>query len=355
MIWWLYGFAISEYFQRYIQQFCRSIDKMRVYAISGVVLTITLALLALLLLPKYGLVGYLWSIVGANIFAGVYTLLASGTWKFISLNGFSKNHLIILLTYGIPLIPNGLMWWLVNGINRPIMEHELGLGSIGIYAVAEKFPSILNMLFVIFSNAWSISMLEEFQKPDFNSFFNKTVKVLFFITIIGGCVITIFSKVLIRVFAAPEYFESWRYVPLLTLSIILQCLSGLIGGVFMAEKKSKYFFYSSIWGAAMSILFTWPLTRLFGIAGVAIAVALSFLCMIIVRLNYAWKYISLFDIKYFVTILFFYISFIAEYFFDLGSLIDAITFLLVMCLIFIVSKDVILALYSRLVIKDYFK
>lgn len=338
MTWWLYAFAISEYFQRYSQQFCRSIDKMKVYAISGIVLTLALALLALVLLPKFGLNGYLWSIVGANSIAGLYTLLASGAWKYASTKSISKAHLKELLAYGIPLIPNGLMWWLVNGVNRPIMEQTLGLAAIGIYAVAGKFPSLLNMLFTIFANAWGISMLEEFHKPDFNSFFNKTVKALYFVTIIGGCIITLCSKELIRIFAAPEYFEAWRYVSLLTLSIILQCLSGLIGGVFMAEKKSKYFFYSSIWGAVVSVAITWPLIKLFGIAGVAIAVALSFLCMTVVRLKYAWKHINMFDIKYFITVMLIYILYIYINYMDLNLKAELFVFFTIVGLIILISK-----------------
>lgn len=348
MTWWLYAFAISEYFQRYSQQFCMSIDEMKVYVISGVVQTLALALLALVLLPKFGLSGYLWSIVGANFIAGLYTLITSGEWRYASLDSFSKPHLKELLSYGIPLIPNGLMWWLVNGVNRPIMEQTLGLAAIGIYAVAGKFPSLLNMLFMIFSNAWGISMLEEFHKPDFNAFFNKTVKALYFVIIIGGCIITLCSKELIRIFAAPEYFEAWRYVPLLTLSIILQCLSSLVGGVFSAEKKSKYFFYSSIWGAVVSVALTWPLIKLYNIAGVAMAVALSFLCMTIVRLKYAWKHINMFDSKYFILVMLIYIAYIYVNYMDLSFYVELVAFSITIGLILLMSKKEINAIIIRL-------
>ena len=177
-IWWLYAFTISEYFQRYTQQFTRSIDRMGVYSITGVVLTASMAISALILLPLFGLNGYLWSIVLSNTIAGIYSLIASGGWKYVSLMGYDNKYLKELLAYGIPLVPSGVMWWFVNGINRPLMEMELGLAAIGIYSVAARFPSILNTLFTIFSNAWGISMLEEFDKPDFNQFFNKTVKAL---------------------------------------------------------------------------------------------------------------------------------------------------------------------------------
>ena len=338
MIWWLFAFAASEFFQNYTQQFTRSIDKMMVYSISGIVLTLSMALLAFLLLPSFGLRGYLMSMVCAKFIAGIFAIVASNSYKYFSISSFDLKYLRNLLSYGIPLIPNGIMWWMVNGVNRPIMESSLGLSAIGLFSVAGKFPSVLNMLFSIFANAWFISLIEEFKKPDFNQFFNKTIKVLFFVTIIGGCFIGVFSKLLIRVFAAPEYFDAWKYMPLLTLGVILEALSGLVGGVFAAEKKSKYFFYSSLWGAAVSLLLTWPFIKLFGLVGASLAVSASFLCMFIVRLIFAWKYINLFDVKYFLFVFVGYISFIAVVYQDLGVLINIVSFLVVLLFICFLSK-----------------
>lgn len=349
MIWWLFAFAASEFFQNYTQQFTRSIDKMKVYSLSGIVLTLSMALLALVLMPIYGLQGYLWSMVVAKMIAGLFTFFVSGSNKYFSIMYYDIHYLKQLLLYGIPLIPNGIMWWLVNGINRPIMEAALGLSAIGIYAVASKFPGILNMLFSIFSNAWGISMLEEFKKPDFNQFFNKTIKVLFFVTIIGGSFIVFGSKLLIKIFAAPEFLEAWKYMPLLTLGVILEAMSGLVGGVFAAEKKSKYFFYSSLWGAGVSLLLTWPFIKLWGLYGAALAIAASFFCMFMVRLVYAWKYINLFDIKYFASMLLLYASFIIVVIKDFGALINALCFVALLLSLFLIGKKELYAINDKLI------
>ncbi len=305
--WWIYGLTLSQFLQIYIQQFTRSIDKMTIYSVTGIVQFASIAGFAFLFLPNYGLSGYLWSLILANIVAALFSFLMSGAKQYFSFSSISKSHLMDLLKYGIPLIPNTIMWWLINGINRPIMEVNLGLDAVGVYAVASKIPAILSMLFIIFSNAWTITMLEEFGKPDFNLFFNRTVKLLFFVMSIGAVLLIISSKLLISVFASNEFYDAWRYVPVLTIGVLFQSMSGIVGGVFSAEKKSKYFFYSSIWGAASSLIFTIIGVHLLGLMGVSIAVSGSFLCMAIVRIYYAWKHINLFNIKYYVIIMLFVI------------------------------------------------
>ncbi len=302
-VWWIFAVSITMILQSYMQQFTRSIDKMMIFSAVGVVHVVCLAGFAFLLLPIYGLTGYLWSIVLSNFVAIFFTFFTSGAFGYINVNSFSRLHLIELLKYGIPLIPNSIMWWIVNGINRPIMEANIGLEAIGIYAVANKLPGIITMLFMIFSNAWSITMLEEFGKPDFNHFFNRTVRVLFFFISICTVFMIVGCQFIVRIFASPDYFDAWKYVPLLSIGVLFSCMSGLIGGVFAAEKKSKYFFYSSIWGAVASLLFTIIGVKFLGLTGVCLAVALSFLCMLIVRLIFAWKHINEFNIKYYVLML----------------------------------------------------
>lgn len=306
-IWWIFAFVTSNYFQSFFQQFTRSIDKLMVYSTTGIVHTIATAVFAILLIPRIGLAGYLWATVLSNISGAVYSFFLSGSWKYLSIRAYDKAHLIEMLKYSVPMIPNGLMWWLVNSMNRPVMENFLGLSAVGIYAVAAKFPSIIMMLINLFGSAWTISLLEEFKKPDFNYFFNRTLKFVTFICIIAGCVITLFSKFIIRVFADEAFFEAWQYVPVLTLGVIMQCMSGFVGGVFAAEKKSKYFFYSSLWGGISSLVLTFLCIKYWGLFGAGAAIFGSFLVMTIVRIIYAWKHINLFSIKYYVEMFLLYI------------------------------------------------
>lgn len=327
-IWWIWAMTLGHFLTNYTQQFTRSIDKMIVYSVTGVVNVLFIAFFSLILLPSYKLNGYLMALFLANILSSSFAIITSKSYKYIRFRDFNGKSLKKLLKYGVPLIPNSLMWWLVDGLNRPVMVANLGMESIGIYAVANKIPGILTMLFVIFSNAWTISMLEEFKKPDFNVFFNKTMRFLFLVIALGTIILIMSSKLLVGIFASQNFYEAWRYVPVLTLGVIFQNLSSLIGGVFAAEKKSKYFFYSSLWGAVSSIFFTIIFVRLWGLMGACIAITCSFLCMALARLKYAWVHINMFDIKYYAVVIFALVFFSTVYINNKGIFYDLIAMLL---------------------------
>lgn len=299
-IWLIFGMLVSMAIQQFTQQFTRSIDNMLVYSITGIVLTGFTALLAFLLIPLWGVTGYVLSIIVANILAAFYSILFSKGYTYFSVYAISISSCITMLKYSIPLIPNGIMWWLVNAFNRPLMENHLGMHAIGIFAVSNKFPGILSMIFSIFVSSWQISVLEEFGKKDYEKFFNHIFRIVVSGLFLVFIVITLCSKLLVAIFASKEFSEAWEYIPILTLGALFSCISGFAGSNFSATRESKYFFYSSIWGAVTAILLNFLLIPILNIWGVSISILLSFIVMSISRIRYGWKYVHITKLwKYF--------------------------------------------------------
>ena len=71
------------------------------------------------------------------------------------------------------------------------------------------------------------------------------------------------------------------------------CVSGLAGSTFSAVRKSRYFFYSSVYGGLSSIVFNFLLIPLWGIWGAVLSVVLSFMVMSVSRVAYSWTYVKL--------------------------------------------------------------
>lgn len=345
--WWIYLLSFSMFTQQYCQQFTLSLEKTVCYSLTGVVMTILLAVLAIILLPIYGLPGYLWSLIIANFGAALFSFITSKSYLFFSFKSLDYQYIKNLLGYGVPLIPNSIMWWLVNGLNRPLMEHYLGLSAIGIFAVASRFPSVLTVIFQVIGQGMSISVIDEFNKKDFNEFYNRILKILTVSVLFVGVVLSLGSKIIIRVFAAAEYFEAWKYMPMLTLAVIFQCMGGFVGNVFMAEKKSKFFFYSSFWASLASILLTILLINVWGITGVCIAVIGSFLTLFVMRVYYAWKHINLFSIKYYTLSFILYLSVVVLITLECNIfIIIAAVSIFLMAMFLMNKKDIMALVYS---------
>lgn len=289
----IYMLLIAQLCQQLFQQFARSIDRMIVYSIAGIVLTVATALFAFILIPHYGVVGFVLSLVLANGITVAYLLVCSSAYRYISLSAIKWRRCKEMLKYSVPLIPNGIMWWVVSALNRPIMEANLGMHAIGLFAVANKFPSILSMLFAVFSTSWQISVIEEFGKEGFNEFYNKIYRYIVLMLILLFIVITLCSKMLICIFATSDYNDAWIYIPILTLGTVFSAISNMSGTVFSAVKSSKYFFYSSVWGAITAVLLNSILIPYYGLIGAAFSVLISFAVMALSRVLYSSKYIEL--------------------------------------------------------------
>lgn len=299
-LWFIYFMMIGSFLQQFLQQFVCSIDKLFIYASTGMLLSILTIAFSFILVPKYEVYGYIISIIYANIITAIYSLLLSKAYLYFSLSAFSISHLKEMLYYSIPLIPNSMMWWIVSFINRPLMEGYIGLSAIGIFSVANKFPSVITMLFQVFAVSWQISVFEEFGKSNYSLFFNRILKIISLFLVLLSILLTIFSHTIIEMFTTIEFIDAIKYMPILSLSVVFACISSFVGCNFSVAKESKYFFYSSLWGTLVAILLNWILIPILGLWGASISILCSFIAMTISRFIYSWKYVHIDDLKFYI-------------------------------------------------------
>lgn len=314
-VWVVYWMIAASFLQAYVQQFARSIDKIKVYAITGIVLTASLAALSVFLIPKYGLKGYIIGQILASFIATIYSFIFSRAYLYLSIFAIKKERFKEMLKYSIPLIPNGIMWWFVSALNRPMLEKYHGIDSVGIIAVANRFPALIAMLFSIFAVSWQISVLEEFNKEGYKLFYNKILRVILVVLTFASCALAVSSKFIISIMADASYFEAWKFVPILSIAVLFSSLSSYVGMNFSAVRESKYYFYSSVWGAITSIVFNFLLIPSFGLWGAAISVVLAHLSMAISRTIYSWQYVQISSIKSYLGMLLINIAVILSIFF----------------------------------------
>lgn len=348
-VWLIYGLMAATLLQQFFQQFTRSIDKMAVYGMAGIVMTVLTALCSFVLIPSMGVSGYVLSLILANLLTGVYSFLFSGSHVYCSWGSVSRERCHEMLRYSIPLIPNGVMWWLVSALNRPVMESYVGLHGIGLFAVANKFPGVIAMTFTIFATSWQISVLEEYGKEGYDSFYNKIFRSVVTVLLLLLVVVTFLSKWIVQFFASSDYLDAWIYIPVLTLGTLFSNVSGLAGSTFSAVRKSKYFFYSSIYGGLSSIVFNFLLIPLWGIWGAAVSVVLSFMAMSVSRIAYSWKYVRLTHVPCLLLMLLFVCIYIASVCLT-GGANSVVTGLVTMGVLLLLNRD-LLELFKERIIK----
>ena len=298
--WYIFYVILAMYIENYFQQFTRSIDKIKVYSFAGIVQSICIIIFSFVFIPKYGVWGYVLTWATAYSLTGLYSFVLSGSYRYLSWSFVIKSRYWEMLKYSLPLIPNGMMFWMMNSMNRPVMEQYLGIDAVGIYALANKFPIILTTLFNIFLLSWQISVLEEFKKKEFERFFNQVFQIVLLLLGAIFVVISLANKFIITITATPDYYEAWKYISLLSFGSLVFALSAFVGANFLATKESKYFLYSSFGGAIVAVITNMTFIPVFGIYGAAISIILSSFSMLSLRLFYASKHTKLHNISQFI-------------------------------------------------------
>ena len=191
------------------------------------------------------------------------------------------------------MIFNGVAWWINNSIDKYFVTAICGIAINGIYSVAYKIPTILTVFQSIFSQAWNLSAIKEFDKNDEEGFFSKTYETYQAGLVVLCSTLIIMNIPIAHVLFAKDFFQAWEFSSILLISLVFNALSGFLGSIFTAVKNSKIFAVSTVSAAIVNIILNSIMIPTMGAQGAAIATAISFFMIWAIRLICAKKYIYL--------------------------------------------------------------
>lgn len=282
--------AMSQILNLYL----RAKNQASIIAVSGILCTLITCLsnILLLLVFKWGIVGYMISSTGGVFVQIVYQVLVGKAYRdirFIHYNNLSKP----MIKYSIPLIPNSISWWVNNASDRYILTFIRGVSENGIYSVSYKIPTILSMFQGIFFNAWSISAIAEFDENDSDGFIGTNYTLYSFVSLLVCSGILIFNIPLARVLYKGDYFEAWKCVPFLLMGTVFSGIAQFEGSLFAATKKTKEVAKSTVIGAVVNAVCNVWFIYLIGMIGAALATFLGYMTMWILRTKYLQDFIRM--------------------------------------------------------------
>lgn len=329
-------------------QIARGLGKNVEYSISSVIAGVSTILLNILFLVvlKFNVDGMIISVILSNIFAAIYIFISCKLYKKIKYSSVSKQTIHKLLKYSLPLVPNGLIWWIINVSDRTIISIFLGTGANGIYAVSNKFSSILMQIFNIFNLSWtesaSLHINDEDKNEFFSGVFNKTLKY----SLVVCLLIIVALPFLFNILISQSYSEAYIYIPILLVGMIFNIIVSFLGSIYVAKKLTKEVAKTSFGAGVLNILINVFLVKYIGIFAAAISTVLAFLTMSIFRIVDVQKYVKLkINFKEFSIVLLLFLISLLLYYFN-NTLISAIYLVLVIVYVFIDNKN-----YINLILK----
>lgn len=294
--WWTVGFYLGLMLVlNHFQNFARGMDRIRLYAMSGVVVSVVnvLSNIVLMIIYKHGLDGYLLSLVISNFCGVIFLFFAGEFWKFWDKNLVSKSGIKEMLVYSMPMIPNNFTWWLTNDASRLIILAFVGPAGNGYFAIANKIPSLLSTAFALFQNAWQISAVETAKHKSVSKIYSITFNVTLNLLLLGSGVMVSIIKIFMHYYVSPSFFKAWEFVPILLLTAVFSNVSAFLGTTYLVAKKTKGLFKTTIWGTIINIALSLALIPLLGVHGAGISGAVGFLAVSIIRLKQTSEWINI--------------------------------------------------------------
>ena len=277
-----------------VAQYIRAKGNTLLFSLGGIIgtaLTISFNLLFLLGLDM-GVEGYVLSIILGDVIVTAILFLVARLWRDVDFSSVHRAKISDMLKYSIPMIPTTIFWWVTSVSDRYLVIAMKGSEVNGLYAAAYKVPTLLTLLCTVFIDAWQFSAVDEQNEKERSKFFTNVFAGFQGIMFMAASGLTLVARPVTAILLDELYFDSWQYIPVLSLAMAFSGLVTFMGSIYMVRKKSMHSFLTAAVGAGTNILLNIVLIPQYSAMGAAIATFVSYLVVMIVRSADALKMIS---------------------------------------------------------------
>lgn len=349
--------SVSIAISNVLLQISRGIGKNISYSISSIISglsTLVLNIIFIVVLKYDGRSILAASFIG-NIICSIYLLYKIDVFKYLRIKDYNFKKISNVLKYSIPMIPDGLSWWIINVSDRTFITLIIGAAANGIYAISSKFSNVLFSIFQIFNMSWQESASLHIDDKDnvefFSSILNSSYKLFFSICIfILGIMPYIFDLVI-----GNSYFNAYYYIPILLLGNLFNAFANVIGGVYIAKKNSTEVAKTTFIAAIINIVINLLFINKFGLYAAAISTLLSYVFLAIYRYIDVQKYLQIIVNKkvLFISMVLFIIC--SSMYYINNSILNTINLVVIISICLIMNRTMIKGILKKIGGKKYEK
>ncbi len=293
--WHLCIYVIINIFMSIELNYIKAKEQNKLYAVISIVQTLAMALsniLFIVVIPL-GIDGYVLANIIGNLVAALGVFLFARIFKDIRNAKFSGSLLKKMLVFSAPLVLNNVSWWAIHSANKIIVELVLGASVLGIYTVATKIPSLINVLISIFQQSWGISSVKEIESSNDSTFYSNIFNMFSFVVFLMSIVLILIIKPLMSIYVGESFVEAWKYIPLLLASATFSAISSYFVSLYSALKKSVNNMITTLIGAIANVVVSVVLVHYIGLWGAIVGTFVAYLILGIIRMVDATRFIKI--------------------------------------------------------------
>lgn len=292
---YFYGMVVATIYSNLSLQVARGKGDNIGYAIGSIIAGSTTVILnvVLLVFVKMGIEAMFLSVIISNLLCFIFLLIREKIWKSIKLKTLQKEKIKELLKYSLPLVPNGLLWWIINVSDRTIISMIMGSAANGIYAISNKFSSIIIGVYNIFNLSLTESVSLYINDKDRDSYLSDLMSKVFKIFAYVCIETLLFMFIMFPILVNSEYNEAYQYIPVLLVGTLFHVLVSMIGTIYVAKKLTNEVAKTSLYAGILNIVINLVCIKFIGIHAAAISTAVAFGVMGIYRYIDVQKYVKI--------------------------------------------------------------
>ena len=282
-------YVIMSSMRMLCQQFVRSLDKVKLFSVDGILATLTFFIFNVLFIAVFhmGVKGFMLATICSDFLSAAFLFAMGGIKKYSGIQYFEKDLAKEMLRFAVPLIPTIVMWTITSLSDRIFLTkmhsdyHELGKAAAGIYEYANVVPGLISMVSTIFFQAWNMSAITENDSADRNKFYSRVYAAYESMMFMGSAGLILLVKFITSILVDDSKFKAYSdvylYVPILVVAVVFMCFDQFLGSIYSATKHPKNSFWTAFVACAVNIPMNYFLIPEWGVQGAAFATFLSYI------------------------------------------------------------------------------
>lgn len=200
---------------------------------------------------------------------------------------FSKKYAKDGLSFGLPLVPHQISYWIKTGLDRYLIAFLISQEAVGIYSAGYQVGFSIFILVSAVNQAivpYLYKKLKKGKEVDKNKLVKLTYKYFLLLLILGVLTTTIIPE-LLTFFLGDNYLEASSIIPFLCFSAVIHGMYLMVLNYIFYFKESKKLAVITFSTGLIHMLLSYNFIKLFGIQGAAIATFLSYS----ITLIFTWR------------------------------------------------------------------
>lgn len=287
-----------------LRQIARGLSKNKDYSISAILgaggrLLFTLIFVRII---RMGLEGATEGLVISVAIEAVYISIRLRILQRFDLSLFDRKSIRQMLKYSWPMVPNSMSMWVMRMSDRLIITFALGPEVNGIYTVANKIPSLITVAQSTFSMAWQENASLVSKDEDADAYYTMMFRAVFDFMAGAFAVVMAFTPLLFVILVhSSSYQEAYVQMPILLLGMFFFTITGYLGGIYVAYKKTTSVGVTTMVAAACNLIINLALIYFIGLYAASISTLVSYIVLCVYRMIDLKKFVRIkYDIPHFI-------------------------------------------------------